>query len=253
MLEVDVLPTQCQDFIASAPSQHQQSEARCRGGRDLAVRLEFVEHCAQPQELPLRQEALAASCGVLLDEPAGIAALRGVARFRGLVEQARQQPDNLVRRGRLLSQPIVQRRDLLRRDFAEALPPELRQEILVEDVPARSRGRRFAPHRHVLGHVLLRQFGDRRTARGTVLRAGSSRSLAVLHGRNDSAGLAPRGIQGPDSVAADGDAPRLPARPLVHHVDLRPRRMYAQPEAGNIMVQKLTASAKVRQGYTRLR
>ena len=104
--------------------------------------------------------------GYFLMNRQGFPPLRGVARFRGLVEQARQQPDYLVRRGRLLAQPIVQRRDLLGRDFAETLPPKLRQEILVEDVPARSRGRRFTPHLHVFGHVLFRQLGDCRSAGG---------------------------------------------------------------------------------------
>ena len=127
MFKLDVLPSQRQNLIASAPGQHQQAEPCRRGSRDLALRLEFVEHRSQPDEFLLRQEALAASCRVLLDEPAGIAAVRSVARFRGLVEQARQQPDYLVRRGRLVAQPIVQRRDLLGRDLAETLPTELGQ------------------------------------------------------------------------------------------------------------------------------
>ena len=46
----------------------------------------------------------------------------------------------------------------------------------------------------------------------------------------------PRGIQRPDPVAADGHAPGLPARPLVHHVDLRSRGMHAQPEARKLAV-----------------
>ena len=42
--------------------------------------------------------------------------------------------------------------------------------------------------------------------------------------------------RGPDPVPADGDAPGLPARPLVHHVDLRPGGMHAQPEARQLAV-----------------
>ena len=60
--------------------------------------------------------------------------------------------------------PIVQRCDSVGRDLAEAQPPELRQEIGVENVAARSRGRRHAPHRHVPGHVLVCQLGDCRSA-----------------------------------------------------------------------------------------
>ena len=46
VFEIDVLPTERQDFIPSASGQHQQPEPCGRGGRDLALRLEFVENGA---------------------------------------------------------------------------------------------------------------------------------------------------------------------------------------------------------------
>ena len=72
VFEIDVLPTERQDFIASASGQHQQPEPCRRGGRDLALRLEFVEHGAQPHEFPLRQEALAARVGYFLMNRQGL-------------------------------------------------------------------------------------------------------------------------------------------------------------------------------------
>ena len=91
VFEVDIFPSQGEDLVAPASGQHQKAECRGGAGRDPARAFELAEHGAQPHELLLRQEALATSHRILLDEPAGIASGRCTTRGHGTLEEPGEQ------------------------------------------------------------------------------------------------------------------------------------------------------------------
>ena len=76
-VEVDVFPTQREDFISATARQHQQADRRHRPLRyPAAVAQDLIQHAPQAIELRVGQEPLAFPAWVQRDGPAWIAPLR---------------------------------------------------------------------------------------------------------------------------------------------------------------------------------
>ena len=130
--EIDVRPSQGQDFALAAAGQHQQADRRRGRQRNGAALDRLVQDLPQPGELGIGQEALAGTLGVFLDRPAGIEALRHQAPSRAQPVHVGEDLDALVGGDRPVGEPLVEFDDIAPLDRFERQPAEGRQDVVVE-------------------------------------------------------------------------------------------------------------------------
>ncbi len=130
----------------------------------------------------------------------------------------------------------MQGRDPLAPDRPEGLRAQRRQKVVVERVPALSDRGRLAAHLDMLAHVACRHLGDRGADLQRSRAVGGKRLPAGLDVGDDPRRLVARPVGRDQAVPSDGKPPRLAALARLHEVDLRPRGIDANAEAGELRV-----------------
>ena len=237
---VDVVPPERDDLVLAAPGQQQQTYRRHPRGKKPALRFGLVQHPAERAVFLGRQEPLAPGLRVRPHRAARIAPGRRHPPRLGEPEHLREHADRLVRLGRLVPHPEVQVRHMRTLHRRQRQMAELGHDVAVHNAPEGLHRSRLAVHLDMRLHVACRQVRDG----GLRLRCGRERLLAapdaVEHARRVLARLVGRHL----AVRAERGAFHAARQPPhLHHVDLAPRRIHPDAEAGQVAVPEHRVAA----------
>ena len=230
-LQVDMVPVQVDDLVLAAAGQKQQPHRHRGVHPGASLLLGLVQRPSETLELLVGQEALVAARPIHRDLAARVAALRDRLPLLGGAIDPEQHLDRLVgRRGRL-AQRMMERRHRRMIDRQRRLPPERRQDVVVDRAAVGLRRSRLQAHLDHLLEIGLHQLAHRRPFRQRHrLRLGDG-LLAGLDPGDDLRRPAARLLRRDDPDAPDRHANGVRAAgACLHHIVLASARIDAHPE-----------------------
>ena len=184
-LQVHLVPQEVQDLALAAAGQQQQADRRHRVYRHPLAGLRLVQHPAQPPQLPVGEEPLAAAFPVFHHPPARIAALRDQPPVLRRVVDTRQHVDRPVRDHRRRPQALVQRRRMSMANRQRRHAAERGFDMLAHHVPVVRRRPGLAVPRDMVLQPAPGKLPHRRPLDPLRRRRLRHRVLARLDARDD--------------------------------------------------------------------
>ena len=235
---VDIVPAEGEDLVEPAAGEHEQPQRRDGVGRDRALHARFglclgLREChTQPAVLLAGEEALALLLLIFAHAPAGVGAVRREAPGRGEGEHLGEHRERAVGGTGCLPQAVVERRHVGGLDHGERHHAERGQDVVLERAPVDAGGVGVAVDCDVGAQVAGCEVCDG----GAGLGGRRCGLLAPLDAVDDLGG-ALAGLGGGElAVGAEGDAPGPALGPALDHVDLAPRGVDPDAEAGQLAV-----------------